>query len=164
MERMSAKNDGKAAEEAVLRAADRYAKSGILRVVHVFPPFRRLFVNGRLMTIPVANHNLDFCGSWTERGGRMLQIEVKSTSKPQLAIWTDSGGIKDSQIQAMADWTIAGAACFVLWIHAGQMRFITLGNITAATVKHLKFDAGRAVAFRPQIGWDWIENLRGASL
>ena len=94
----------------------------------------------------------------------MLQIEVKSTSKPQLAIYTDSGGLKDSQIVAMHDWTAAGAACFLLWFYGGQVRFITLKEIAAAKLKHLKFDAGEIVPFDKKLGYHWLFNLKHSNL
>ena len=167
---MNRTNDGKAAEELVLAIADRYQRQGIMRLRKVGPPFRYYYnpKRGGMQTVFLDNPNADYVGLMTEIGGRMIECEVKSTRDDRLSIMTDSGGIKETQINAMFDWQAMGAICFMLWLNRdlSRMRFCTLREIMEAfkTRKHLKFDQdGQEVpAGKGFVRFDFAANIRKA--
>lgn len=162
---MSKDNSGTEAELVVDVIARHYQKQRILRLKKVGPPSRWVFLQGRMQCILTKSPFVDYHGCWTERGARMLCCEVKSTEEPKLPISTDTG-LKTSQVDAMVDWSAMGAACFVLWMHEQELRFITIVVIRLIMRHrlHLKWEDCESIPplhFLEQ-GWDFVQPLRGA--
>lgn len=67
---------------------------------------------------------LDFGGAWTERGGRLIKIEAKTTEEPTLRIG-GTGGLTESQWGNAMDWQRAGALVLILWRYKGEIRVTT---------------------------------------
>ena len=110
MKRTNAHNDGRDFQTEILTAAEEYRFRGFMRLRKADPPMR--LAGGRV--IMLENPWLDFGGAWTERGGRALFIEAKSTSTPVLPFDRD-GGITEKQMDEISNWRLAGAVAFVLW-------------------------------------------------
>src|SRR3990167_4399727 len=130
-------NDGRAFQALLEKIFFQYQTEGWMRIKKVDPPTR--IVGGKIMFM--ANPWLDYCGSWTESGGRMIVIEAKSTKEPRLPI--GHGGLTDRQREALRHWRLAGAVACVLWEYAGSVRLFTEEVIDAAAVagdRSLKFD------------------------
>ena len=119
-------NTGKAFEAEIERVLIQYQASGILRMKKVDPPLRYI---GPGKVLHLANPFVDFVGCWTERGGRMVVMECKSTKRKMQGIELDIGiqreprlplgddGLTDRQVDALRHWSAAGAVAFVLWRH-----------------------------------------------
>ena len=136
-------NDGTGFEGTVIAICEAYEKARRVRAFKVSPP--TVVVKGRV--IMKKNPFLDFVGSWSERKGRMLMFECKSTSEPRLPFGSD--GISERQLKLLAHWGASGAIAFVLWEYRGAVKLITEGVILAAEAgrqpdgkarKHLKWD------------------------
>lgn len=110
-------NDGRAAQEMVRMSASAYERQGRLMLRKIDPPCRIVGSGPARRVIFMPNPWLDFAGTWTERGGRMLILEIKSTNSERLAVGT--GGITAAQCDSLLSWHQAGAACGVLW-HRGD--------------------------------------------
>lgn len=142
--RTNRKNDGKEFERRLCDSLAYYQAHGFMRVKKVEQPIRMF---GRRV-IHLKNPFLDFIGCWTERYGKMISFEAKSTSVPKLQ--THSGGLTEAQMDNLRLWGKAMAVSFLLWEHKGEVRFWTVGMIGEQTwdKKHLKFEDGIVV---PQI-------------
>jgi penicillin-binding protein-related factor A (putative recombinase) len=141
------RNAGHVFEDDIERVAAQYQFHKHLRVKKVDPPSKVLRPPGRgPIVIFLDNPFLDFCGTWTERGGRAVFFEAKSTTEPRLAINVQKGasGLKETQVDAMRHWRSAGAVTFLLWQHAGEVRLVCIEEITNTLnmgVKSLKWGA-----------------------
>lgn len=151
-------NDGRRFEELVAAVAQHYHYKKILRMEKVDPP--SIWAAGRLML--VANPFPDFTGSWTERGGRSLMFEAKSTSDDKLPI--AKGKLTDKQIEWLERWHYAGAVTGVLWESKLRVGFLPIGRVVQVWKsgrRHFKFDEADPV---PQgqgfILFDFVQNLR----
>lgn len=121
------RNDGRAFEKMIEAVCAQYQAKNLLRLKHVDPP-NRIF-GGRV--IHMANPFLDFIGCWTERAGRLVVMETKSTLEPRLPIMGKSG-FTENQFTALRHWSNAGAAAFVLWECHGAVTFLHIGDFVNA--------------------------------
>lgn len=153
-------------EANVKRVLEHYRQRNILRMEKVGPPARIMGGGLRRNVIFMENPFMDFVGTWTERGGRMLAIEAKSTQDGKL-VMAEAGNLKDKQIEWLQRWHAAGAAVGILWEWRGTgWRFIPLGNLMAVVKtgrRHIKWDESCAIprmSGHPQAHHDFICNLR----
>ncbi len=132
-------------ENEVLKVGQAYKAAGLADIEKVDPP-TRTFGHGRsLRTIYLVNPFLDIIGTWTEMGGKTLQLECKVTNDPTLSLGyiredgeaSSSNGITAAQIQAGLRWSAAGAACAYLWRFDNQTRLVT-PSMCVAQLKHRK--------------------------
>ncbi len=113
-------------EDHVQLVCEAYAAQGRASLAKVAPPV--LVLRGGAKVIPLPNPFVDFTGAWTERGGRALHIEAKSTTDPRLPIYNETG-IKPHQIENLERWRKAGAAVGVLWEYGTEVRMVSLSLI-----------------------------------
>lgn len=160
---MSTSNQGRALETEIEAIANAYEARNVMRISKVEPPVRLLGTGIRRKTIFLRNPFLDFVGSWTERGGRAIFLEAKSTTKPQLPLFQD-GGITENQWAAILQWRNHGAATGVLWGYDGQIRFVPVPAMISqqqAGVKHIKWDNATPVPKgEGWVTWDFVHALR----
>lgn len=104
-------NDGKAFEKELEKVFAEYQFRGIMRLAKVDPP-TRIIGPGRIVYLE--NPFLDYCGSWTKRGGRAIFIEAKSTKQDKMSVGKESG-LRSQQWEQMRHWNRAGAVVFMLW-------------------------------------------------
>lgn len=123
-----AKDNGDEAESLILGICDAYRNAGRANLKKVDPPSRVVKGPGGPRIVYLANPFLDLVGAWTERGGRSVFLEVKSTSGHRLRIARD-GGLTEKQIEALQEWRAAGAVTGVLWVHDGGLKVISLETI-----------------------------------
>src|SRR3954468_23107434 len=120
-------NDGRGFETSFKKTVEAYRHKEILRLEKVSPPARVMGDGNNRKVIFLPNPFLDWVGTWTERNGRALMIECKSTSEPKL---TFGGGISDNQIEWLLRWHYAGVAVGVCWEFVGEgVAFIPVGQI-----------------------------------
>jgi penicillin-binding protein-related factor A (putative recombinase) len=112
---VKAKNDGHSFERMVSQTAEAYDRKNILRLEKVEPPTRRIKIGKVWQIVELSNPLLDFAGVWTERGGRALFIEAKSTTGNESLRLEQDGGVTVKQVSALRRWHNAGAAVGVLW-------------------------------------------------
>lgn len=139
---MSTQNQGKDLQNTILRIARTYQDRNVCKIHKVDPPVRVVGFGAARKVIFMPNPFVDFIGSWTERGGRSIALEAKSTAKPTLPI-LQSGGITEAQYESLWSWRKSGAAVGVLWEYGQEIRFAPLEALRAqldAGVKHLKWD------------------------
>lgn len=119
---------GQSFERRIAMICDAYRKAGLADIRKVDPPTLTTGSRRATKIIHLANPWLDFVGTWTARGGRMIQIEAKSTEEPVLQILKEgrsgSGITYNQQINARR-WANAGAAVGFLWHFQGEVRFVT---------------------------------------
>lgn len=140
-----AKPTGTSFEDHVAIACEVYEIQGRATFSKVCPPIK-VFGGGNAgpkKVVPLPNPFVDFTGAWTERGGRAIHLEAKSTQNPRLPVCRDDG-ITTEQVEALERWWSAGAAVGLLWHHLGSVRFVTLGMILAVR------DGGERVS----LAWD----------
>lgn len=113
--------DGKWLETLVEQMGAQYNRTGRARWVKVDPPTRNL--GKRVINLP--NPFLDFIGSWTERDGRHIQLECKSTKERRLSI-NRHGGVTEKQFEALNSWEKSGAAVGIIWGFENKIRFVTM--------------------------------------
>lgn len=112
--RTNRSNDGRDFQAAILKEAALYESQGILTLRKCDAPVRMIGSGPMRKIIPMRNPFLDFVGVWTERGGRALFIEAKSTATHRLPINRDAG-LTENQCNAMSQWSEAGAAVALIW-------------------------------------------------
>jgi penicillin-binding protein-related factor A (putative recombinase) len=126
------KNRGKGLEEYLDILNRGYETRGVARIRKVDPPTRTVVVKGgKPRTFPLPNDWLDYAGTWTERGGRMIVFEAKHTEEPSIRIQRE-GGITERQWNNLLRWEAAGAATFVVWEHRGRVKVVTTALIEMA--------------------------------
>lgn len=101
-----------------------YAAQGRAQIEKVAPPTAMVGGPGRWRPVHLLNPFLDYTGTWTERGGRSLHLEAKSTEKHLLPVGVE-GGVTAEQMAALERWQKAGAVAAVLWSHNGEVRIAT---------------------------------------
>jgi hypothetical protein len=104
-----------------------------MRLRKVDPPTRVIGSGAFRRIIFQMNPFLDFCGAWTERDGRAVFVETKSTSEPKLTVNT-SGGLTVTQVESLRHWHNAGAVAFVLWEYRGEVALLPAAMI----IEHVK--------------------------
>lgn len=152
----NARNDGRALEAMIQGTATAYRHANVLRLEKVDPPTR--VFGGRV--IFMENPFADFIGGWTERGGRLLLIEAKSTSVPKLAL---GAKLTTKQRDWLLRWHQAGAAVGVIWEFQGACRFLPLGQIvkTWPLRKHIKWEEAEPISQgQGFVLIDFVQNLR----
>lgn len=155
------KNTGKPFEQQVANIATIYEHGGVLALEKMDPP---TFIDGQGQIGYKRNPFVDFIGTWTERGGRSIFLEAKSTDVERLAFGT--GGITQRQIDALFRWAANGAAVGVLWDCRGNVRFISRARLEKAIKLGMKsFSIEETTPVRQGIGfvlYDYAQNLREA--
>lgn len=117
---MAGKNNGTAFERDLQTIFDAYLNQGRAKIHKVDPPTKVL--GKKVLFLP--NDWLDFAGTWTERGGRALVIEAKTTQEPTLPLG-GSRGLTETQWRNAMDWQRAGAMVLLLWEFCGEIRVTT---------------------------------------
>lgn len=123
MNRTNARNTGKEFEKQILDVLVQYQSSGVMRLKKVDPPVRVVGSGAFRRILFLSNPWLDWVGCWTQRGGRAVLIEAKSTADPKLPFLT-SGGLTQTQFDTLRNWHNCGAATGILWQFDGQVKFI----------------------------------------
>lgn len=146
-----------------LRTCDAYFNQKILRLTKVEPPIK-VARNHPQGFIWLANPYPDWTGAWTERGGRSLMIETKSTMEPQLHIGA-STNLSVKQICALGQWHAAGAAVGVVWCYSGHgsvfLPIKLIDEICMSGRKHIKFAEGDKIEQgKGFVLVDFVANLR----
>lgn len=157
----NARNDGRRFEDLFRGVADQYHHLRLLRLEKCDPPTKvmgkRPFVNIIYQENPFA----DWVGSWTERGGRSLIIETKSTQEDKLQLGSK---LSDKQIEWLQRWHSAGAVTGVVWEADFKVGFLPLGRIMDVVKsgrRHIKFaEADPVPQGKGFIMFDFIQNLR----
>jgi penicillin-binding protein-related factor A (putative recombinase) len=140
----NARNDGTGFENSLAGVLRCYASAGQMRVKKVSQPIKVFGPPGNQRVIHLENPFLDFVGAWTERGGRMIMFEAKSTIEPKLQLGSK---LSDNQAASLHLWDVANAVSFLLWEHRGAVRLWTDWMIAeqATEWRHLKFERGVVV-------------------
>jgi len=152
----NARNNGSRFEEQIGTILKVYASRGFMRCRKVEQPIKTFGPPGRQRVVHLENPFLDFVGAWTERSGRAIFFEAKSTSEPKLRLGT--GGLSETQAASLHLWEVANAVTFLLWEYDGDVRLWTNRMIAAQSKewRHLKFENGKIIP--PGIGfvfWDF---------
>lgn len=152
--------EGKEFERQFEIVSTHYNYQRILKLAKCDPP--SVIVRGQI--IYKANPFLDWVGSWTERGGRSLFIETKSTEHPRLPM-SDNHHLTKLQIDNLKFWAYAGAAVGVVWEWRGHgCVFLPIGlikKIWDEERRHIKFEEGDPIAQgNGMILFDFVHNLR----
>lgn len=117
---MAGKNNGTAFERQLAGIFEAYLKQGRAKIEKVDAPTKVL--GRKVLFMP--NPWLDFAGVWTERQGRAILIEAKTTEKPTLELG-GTHGLSKAQWDNAMDWQRAGAVVLLLWHHRGEIRVTT---------------------------------------
>lgn len=121
-------NDGRAFQADIETTLNAYRARGRADLRKVDPPSRLVGTGAQRHVIFMANPFLDYVGAWTERHGRTVIIEAKSTREHRLRLARD-GGLTAEQCDTLARWRKAGAAAAVLWRHAGTVTLWTAERV-----------------------------------
>jgi penicillin-binding protein-related factor A (putative recombinase) len=140
------RNTGRWLEELIANSAERYRAARVLSLKKVEPACRIVGTGAARRVIFLENDWLDFAGCWTERNGRHLVVEAKSTAGERLPIQAD-GGLTVQQCKRLREWTDEGSACLVLWgfTATGAVLAVPAGGVFRAIEqgrKHLKMTDG----------------------
>lgn len=160
----NASNDGRTFEDAFLKTADAYFNARILRLSKVEPPVRVVGWGEKRKVIFMENPFPDWTGVWTERAGRSLMIETKSTCEPKLAM-KEKGSLSANQIEWLKRWHHSGSAVGVVWewMNHGAV-FIPIGQVVGiwqSGRRHIKFEECQPIRQgRGFVLFDFVENLR----
>ncbi len=155
-------NDGHGFESSLAKVNAIYEQRGLATVCKVEPPVKSFGHGITHRTIYLPNPFVDFCGSWTERGGRAMHFEAKSTSEPALPCQA-KGGFSQSQRDSMARWRTAGAVTFLLWEMHGQTRFWTYDMVQAGLQDRASLVWADGHVVGAGKGWlfiDWLATVR----
>lgn len=144
-------NQGTAFERELETIFEAYAKQGRAKIHKVDPPTKVL--GRKVLFMP--NKWLDFCGAWTEQGGRLLMIEAKRTDKPRLALG-GTGGLSETQWHNAMDWQRAGAMVLILWQYRGEIRATTPAMGMAACRENDRKSLRWCDAHRLPRGLGWV--------
>ncbi len=157
-------NTGKAFERELEITFAAYETQKLATLRKVDPPTRSIGGGSspkRVFHLP--NPFLDFVGTWTERGGRALFLEAKSTQDPRLPLGR-SGGITEKQVENLLMWARAGAVSCLIWHVAGETRVLGAGNVGWAVEQGKKSlvpaDGGLVTRGMGSVLWDVLAVLR----
>lgn len=147
---MSLTNTGKSFETRLQTTFDAYRNLRVMDVRKVEPPCKIVGTGRFRKVIFLENPFLDFTGVWTERSGRSLHFEAKSTAGNSLSVGK-TGGVTARQMDALRDWTNAGAIAGVLWecpagvfyCGAGRANEIAIGRCALKPEFCHKLEAGK---------------------
>lgn len=112
--RTNTTNDGRAFQADIETTLHAYRVRGMADLRKTEPPTRVLGGGHNRRVIFMANPFLDYLGTWSERHGRAIVVEAKSTATHRLPVNRD-GGLTAEQCHTMANWRKAGAAVALLW-------------------------------------------------
>ena len=160
----NARNDGRSFEGLIEKTADAYFNARILRLCKVEPPVRVIGWGKNRQVIFLENPFPDWTGTWTERAGRSLMLEPKSTIQPKLPL-AKSGKLSEKQVEWLKRWHYAGAAVGIIWEWVNQgCVFIPIGQaveIWKSGRRHIKFEECDPIKQgRGFVLIDFVENLR----
>ena len=135
-------NRGMPFEELVERVCTSYERRGIMRLRKVDPP--TFMINGQWVrkTSPF----LDYVGTWTERGGRAIFLECKSTRGGKLPMFS-KGGLTDEQYKALQAWHQAGAVSCLLWLDRSMVALVTASQIETHIERARECKTPRCLSF-----------------
>lgn len=128
--RPNSSNTGKGFEALLDKIHAAYEGRGIASLSKAEPPVKIIGGGLARKIIPMRNPFVDYIGAWHTEGGRALFIEAKSTAEPRLPVGGDDG-LKLQQVESLNRWHRAGAAVGVLWLHAADVRLVSLDIINA---------------------------------
>ena len=148
MRKLSNKNTGKDLEKRITQIAKIYEANKRALIHKCDPPSRTFNVKGKTFTTLLRNPFPDFVGTWTERGGRALLIEAKSTQHPRLPIMCKSGGVTIDQVNHLTHWHHSGAAVGIVWEHELRWKFVSIEQV------HQTLKLKRGNQPRKSIRWD----------
>lgn len=158
------RNDGRDLEATFAATCEAYFSSRVLRLTKVEPPVRVVGWGANRKIIFLENPFPDWTGAWTERGGRSLMIETKSTSEDQLRMATN-GALSINQIEWLKRWHWAGAAVGVVWEWRNHGAvFLPIGkvwDVWQSGRRHIKWEEGDPI--QQGMGFvlmDFVANLR----
>ena len=146
-------NTGSDFQKMLEAVFEGYEKRGIAKLRKVEMPVKVFGPPQKRKVVFLENPWLDYAGTWTEIGGRMLIIEAKSTESKRLEI--GEGGITANQMKNLQGWARAGAATSIVWHHRGDVRVITAATIRAAAIMDAKSFAWDHLQPTPK-GEGWI--------
>jgi hypothetical protein len=153
-------NDGRRFEDLFAGVNTQYNYKRVLKLEKVDPP-TRIVGPGRIIFL--ASCFSDYVGTWSERQGRALFIEAKSTVGDMLPIRDDSN-LKNKQIDDLIMWHGCGAAVGVVWESNFRVGFLPIGTIDAIRKSGRKYIDFREADPVPQgkgmILFDFAVNLR----
>ena len=130
------KSTGSEFQKLLEAVFEGYEKRGMARLRKVEMPVKVFGPPQKRKVVFLENPWLDYAGTWTELGGRMLIIEAKSTEGQRLEI--GEGGITSKQMDNLQAWHRAGAAVAIVWHCRGDVRVITAATIRAAAIMDAK--------------------------
>jgi penicillin-binding protein-related factor A (putative recombinase) len=117
-------NRGTAFERELGLLFDAYRGANRADIQKVEAPTKVFGAGKAKRTIHLTNPFLDYVGAWTERSGRMIQLEAKHTESPRLALG-GADGLTRSQWDAARAWDKAGAMVLLLWQYRDEVRVTT---------------------------------------
>lgn len=158
------KNDGRGLESTFESTCEAYFQSRVLRLTKVEPPVRVVGWGANRQIIFLKNPFPDWTGVWTERGGRSLMIETKSTCEAKLPM-AEKGMLSINQIEWLKRWHYAGAAVGIVWEYRNHGTvFVPIGTAWAiweSGRRHIKFEEGDPVLQgQGFVLLDFVANLR----
>tara|TARA_R110000782_G_scaffold12895_4_gene38131 strand:+ start:250 stop:768 length:519 start_codon:yes stop_codon:yes gene_type:complete len=158
----AAKASGDGLEYEIGLICDAYAQQGLAKIHKVDPPTRLVRQGKKVFGVQLPSPFIDWIGSWTKRGGRLVHLESKNTKEPRLGLLTETG-LKPDQYQKLIDWDRSGATVGVLWGHRGAMKLISLPTIAHAIEtgdKSLKWRHHRSCPRgKGFVTWDFLADL-----
>jgi hypothetical protein len=151
---MSRTNTGKPFEKLLEKTFAAYQALGVMSIEHVDPPTRSVRCGGQWKVIWQPNPFVDYLGTWTARGGRMLCLEAKSTDQDVLDINSyKSNGVTIKQWESIKRWSNAGAACGILWQCPAGIRLVSVGTASDLVARGERCRVENSWAIPQGKGW-----------
>lgn len=152
---------GKGLEGRIEVAAGVYSNRRVCYLKKVDPPTKTIIQGGKPQTILLENPFLDFVGVWTERAGRLIVLEAKTTSEARLPMVT--GGLTQKQIDALRAWHNAGAAVGVIWefnLNWGWVSLPLIQKTLSGGRKSVPWEDAEIISQGECVLIDFMRNLR----
>ena len=164
MRKLKNKNTGKDLENRISEISKIYHAQEKALIYKCDPPSRTFNVKGKTFTTLLRNPFPACVGSWTEKGGRCLLIEAKSTQHPRLPIMCKSGGVTIDQVKHLTHWHHSGAAVGIVWEHDLRWKFVGIKQVQETLLmkrgnqprKSIRWDEAQEI---PQNGMNYIDFL-----
>ena len=161
--RTNASNDGRPFEDEIKCTAKEYERRKVLTLEKTVPGARIIGGGSDRKVIFMRSRHVDFEGAFTERGGRFIALECKSTAENRLPLGRP-GGLTENQVRSLRDWTLAGGVTGLIWKCPAGVLFLPYRDIQALVLKQKKSlvpEDGKPVkAGDGFLVWDFAENLR----
>ena len=151
---MNYKNSGKSLEARLEKVNSTYQAKNIAMLRKADPPSKTITIRGKKVHMLLANPFPDFIGVWTEKNGKALFIEAKSTMKPLLPIFQKSGGLTAKQISYMLEWNKAGGCVGIVWEYDLKWKFISIDQVIRTSLEK------RGKSYRRSIKWEECKDIR----